>query len=69
MPLKLNNDELKNKGKGYAYGIKQNNWQSKEDTSSPTVSTEGRVLTCMIENMDGRDVATDYITGDLLQTD
>ena len=42
---------------------------SKEDTTSPTMSTKGLMLSFMIEAMGGCDVATDDIPGDLLQTD
>ena len=36
---------------------------------SPTVSTEGLVISCMIDTMEGREVATADIPGSLLQTD
>ena len=44
MLLKLNNEEVIIKGRGCADGINQWEWLSKEDTSSPTVSTEGLML-------------------------
>ena len=47
--LKLRNDEVKIKGREGADGIKQWNWISKEDASSPTISTEGLILSCMID--------------------
>ena len=56
-------------GRVCADGGKQRNWLSKEDTSSPTVSTEGLMLSCMIDAMEGREVATADIPGDFLQTD
>ena len=37
--------------------------------SSPTVSTEDLMLSCMIDAMEVWDVATSYIPGALLQTD
>ena len=46
------------KGRGYADRRKQQDWLSKEDTSSPTVSTEGLMLLCMIGAMEGQEVAT-----------
>ena len=58
MFLKLKSDEVKIKGRGCADGRKQRDWISKEDTSSPTVSTEGLMLSCMIDAMEGREVAT-----------
>ena len=36
---------------------------------SPTVSNEGLMLLCMIDAMEGREVATSDIPGDFLQTD
>ena len=57
------------KGKGCADGRKQREYKSKDDTSSPTVSTEALVLSCMIYAMEGRDVATADIPGAFLQTE
>ena len=37
--------------------------------SSPTVSTEGLMLSCMINAMEGREVATADIPGSFLQDD
>ena len=37
--------------------------------SSPTVSTEGLMLSCMIDAMEGREVATADIPGAFLHTD
>ena len=42
---------------------------SKEDTKSPTMSTEGIMLSCMIDVTEGQDVATDDIQGFFLKTD
>jgi hypothetical protein len=57
------------KGRGCADGRKQRDYMTKEDTSSPTVSTEALILSCMIDAMEGRDVATADIPGAFLQTD
>jgi hypothetical protein len=42
---------------------------SKEETSSPTVATEALILTCVIDAMEGRDVATCDIPGAFMQSD
>ena len=69
MFLKLKSDEVKIKGRGCADGRKHREWISKEDTTSPTVSTGGLMLSCMIDEMEGREVATSDIPGAFLQTD
>ena len=69
MFLKLKSDEVTIKGRGCADGRKQRDWLSKEDASSPTVSTEGLMLSCMIDTMEGREVATADIPGAFLQID
>ena len=69
MFLKLKIDEVKIKGRGFVDGSKQRDWLSKEDTSSPTVSTEGIILLCMIDAMEFREVATVDISGAFLKTD
>ena len=69
MFLKLKIDEFTIKGRGCADGRKQQDWLSKEDTSSPTGSNAGLMLSCMITAMEGREVATADIPGSLLQTD
>ena len=69
MFMKLKSNEFTIKGRGCADGRKQRDWLSKEDTSSPTVSTEYIMLSCMIDTMEGREVATADIPGALLQTD
>ena len=69
MFLKLKTDEVKIKGRGCADGRKQRYWLSKEDTSSPTVSTEGLMLSCIIYAMEVREVATADIPGAFLQID
>ena len=67
--LKLKSDEVTIKGRGCADERKQRDWLSKEDTSSPNVSTEGIMLSCMIDAMEGREVATADIPGAFLKTD
>jgi hypothetical protein len=57
------------KGRGCADGRKQRLYMSKEDTSSPTVTTEGLFLSCTIDAKEGRDVATADIPGAFMQTD
>ena len=69
MFLKLKSDEVAIMGVGCADGSKQRDWLSKEYTSSPTVSTEGLMLSCMIEAMEGREVATSDTPGAFLKTD
>ena len=69
MFLKLKIGEVKVKGRGCADGRKHRYWLSKEDTSSPTLSTEGLILLCMIDAMEGWEVATVDIPGAFLQTD
>ena len=46
------------KGRGCIDGRKQRLWKSKEDTTSPTVSIEALLLSCMIDAKEERDVAT-----------
>ena len=41
----------------------------KDDVSSPTVSTEALLLTCVIDAMEERDVATVDIPGAFMQSD
>ena len=69
MFLKLKNDEVTIKGRWCAYGRNQRNWLSKDDTTYPTMSTEGLILSCVVDAMEGWDVATSNITGSFLQTD
>ena len=58
MLLKLNNYKVKVKGMVCVDVRKQRKWVSKEDTTSPTVSPEGLVLSFMIDPMEGWNVAT-----------
>ena len=69
MFLKLKRDEVTIKGRGCADRRKHQDWISKEDTSSPTVFTEGLILSCMIDVMEAREVATTDIPGAFLQND
>ena len=46
--------------------MKQRGWLSKEDTFSPTVSTEGIMLSHTIDAMEVREVSTAAIPGDFL---
>ena len=55
------------KGRGCADGRKQRLYKSKDETSSPTVTTESIFLTCMIDAAEDRDVATCDIPGAFMQ--
>lgn len=57
------------KGRGCADGWKQHIYKSKEETSSLTISTEALFLTCIIDAMECRDVATLDIPGAFMQAD
>ena len=57
------------KGRGCADGRKQRVYKTKADTSSPTVSIEALLLSCMIDALEGRDVATCDIPGAFMQAD
>ena len=63
MFIKLKNAEVEIKWRGRPDGRNQRNWLSKEDTSSPTLSTEGLIISCMIDTMEVRGVATSDIPG------
>ena len=69
MFLELNSYKVTIKGRGCAEERKKRDWISKEDTSSPTVPTEGLMKLCMIEAMEGWEVATADILGAFLNTD
>jgi hypothetical protein len=56
------------KGRGCADGRKQRDYISKDDASSPTVSLEALMLSCVIDAREGRDVATADIPGAFMQT-
>ena len=68
MFLKLKSYEVTIKGRGCAYGRKKKDWLSNEDTLSPTVSTEGLMILCMIYATEGPKVATAKIPGAFLKT-
>jgi hypothetical protein len=57
------------KGRGCADGRSQREYMTKEETSSPTVATEALILTCVIDAIEGRDVATCDIPGAFMQSD
>ena len=69
MFLKLKIYKVTTKGRGCADRRKNRDWISKEDMSSLTVSTEGLMLSCMIDAMENQDVAIADIPGAFLQTD
>jgi len=50
-----------------ADGCKQPLWKTKEETTSPTVSIESLFISCMIDAMERRDVATIDIPGAFMQ--
>jgi hypothetical protein len=57
------------KGRGCADGRKQRVYKTKEETSSPTVSTEALFLTSIIDAHEGRQVITLDIPGAFMQSD
>lgn len=57
------------KGRGCADGRKQRAYTTKEDASLPTVAIESVMLSCVIDTMEGRDVATVDIPGAFMQAD
>ena len=57
------------KARGCADGRKQREFISKEEASSPTVSTHALMATCLIDAIEGRDVATIDIPGAFLQAE
>jgi hypothetical protein len=65
--LKQKRDE-KIKGRTVAGGNKQRDYISKEDASSPTVSTEAVLLSCIIGAEEGRDVTVVDIPNAFVQT-
>ena len=69
MFLKIKNYEVTIKGQECVDGRKQRTWLSNKHTTSTTVSTEGLMLSCMIDVMEGRDIATADTQGASLQTD
>ena len=69
MFIKLKYENVTIKERGCDNVSKQRNSMSKEDTTSPTMSPEGLMLSGMIDSMEGRDVATADILGVFLHTD
>jgi Reverse transcriptase (RNA-dependent DNA polymerase) len=57
------------KGRGCADGRKQRIYTTKEEASSPTVSIEALMLSCVIDAKERRDVATLDIPGAFMQAD
>ena len=57
------------KGRGCADGRKQRIWTTKEDSTSPTVSTEAVLLTSVIDAKERREVMTVDIPGAFMQGD
>ena len=56
------------KGRAVAGGNKQRDYISKEDASSPTVTTEAVLLSCIIDAEEERDVAVIDIPNEFIQT-
>uniref|UniRef100_A0A7S2W0X4 Reverse transcriptase Ty1/copia-type domain-containing protein n=1 Tax=Eucampia antarctica TaxID=49252 RepID=A0A7S2W0X4_9STRA len=57
------------KGRGCADGRKQRLYLNKDDVSAPTVATEALLITCLVDALEGRDVATVDIPGAFMQAD
>jgi hypothetical protein len=57
------------KGRGCADGCKQRLYKGKNETSSPTASTEALFLSCVIDAKEGCNVATIDIPGAFMQAD
>ena len=57
------------KGRGCADGRKQWMYKSKDEMSTPTISTEALFLTCLIDTMEGRCVVTCDMPGAFMQMD
>eukprot|EP00957_Ditylum_brightwellii_P001556 121820-Ditylum_brightwellii.AAC.1 len=57
------------KGRGCADGRKQRAYKKKEDVSAPTVAVESLMLSCIIDAMEERAVATCDIPGAFMQAD
>jgi hypothetical protein len=55
------------KGRGCVDGRPQRLWKTKEETTSPTVSIESLLISCMIDAMENRDVATIDIPSAFMQ--
>ena len=57
------------KGQGCANGRKQRLYMNKDDVSSPTVSTQDLLFTCIIDAIEEREVATVNIPGAFMQSE
>jgi hypothetical protein len=57
------------KGRGCADGRPQQDYMTKENTSSPTVAPETLLVTCLIDAIEKRDVATLDIPGAFMQSE
>ena len=69
MFLKLKSDEVTTNGRGCADEMKHRDWISKGYTLSPTMSSEGLMISCIIDAMEVREVATANIPGSFLYTE
>ena len=58
-----------NQGRGCADGCKQCVYKLKEETSSPTMSTEALFLTCIINTIERHCLATCNVPSAFMQTD
>jgi hypothetical protein len=56
-------------GRGCADGRPQWDYMTKDKTASPTVATKALILMCLIDAIEGRDVATCNIPGAFMQSD
>ena len=57
------------KGQGCADGQKQRVYKNKDDVSASTIAIEALLLTCIIDGMEGQDVATVDIPGAFMHAD
>ena len=64
----LDSEEIKLKGRSCANGSTQCSYMSKEETSSPTATQEGILITCAIDAKENREVATVDIPNAFTQT-
>ena len=60
---------VKIKARGCANGRSQRDYISKEEASSPTVNLHALMLSCVIDAIEGRYVATSDVPGAFLQTE
>ena len=57
------------KGRGCADGRKQRLYKNKEDTTSPTITTDALFLTCLVDAIENRYVATCDVPGAFMHSD